>query len=1370
MQFEPNAGQVDEQVKFVSRGPGYTLYLTPTEAVLAMRPAAPHKHAAFDQASAKRGRRGSLDRSVAAERPPATLRMTLIGAAQQSQIVGEAELPGKANYFIGNNPDQWHVNIPTFAKVSYHEVYPGVDLVYYGNCRQLEYDFVVKENGDPSRIMLAFSGADHVETDGQGGLVAEVNGVALRWNKPFAYQETAAGRKEVPARFVKHGQKVGFEVAAYDARRPLVVDPALVYATYLGGSGLDFANGIALDSSGNAYVIGDTTSLNFPTAAAYKATPPSTNDVFVTKINPTGTALVYSTYLGGTADNFSGGIALDSSGNAFLTGRTFSTDFPTKNAAFSANSGYNDAFVTELASTGSSLVYSTYLGGGGDDAGLAIAIDNAGSAYVTGWTYSRGTGNSPFPTTHGFQTDNQGGNQGGQDAFVAKFNAGGALAYSTFLGGSTYEQGNGIAVDTNGYAYVVGWVNAGPTYVSGLPSSDFPSRFTPCNSFNGGTTNSAAGFFDGFLVKVNADGTGLFFSDFLGGSDDDVADGVTLDAAGRIYVVGECASPDMPTTPNAVQPANGGLIYGFSVPNAFIMVFQPTGCTNLYYSTYLGGSGGESGNLTYRFGIALDRFNNIYVVGNTASTDFPLTSGADITNSQAQSDMFVTKINPAVPGENGIIYSTLFSGDFSTNGPGAANYPAGIAANSQGDFYVAGTTGATNFPVTSGVFRSTNSGGFFDAVVGKFSSPRDLSVAMVPSIDPVIVGSNLTYTIYVNNNSALNPSYNFTSVTNIVQFATNAGIISVSSAAGSWSTSRTPNGTFVTFQLGTLTNNQSVISTITITNSAPGVFTNIANVFGIETASLEPNTDNNLAAVQSTVPGVANVRIPSVTASPNPVLLGGNLTYTIQVQNKGPWPATSLILTDALPASLTFVSASTTLGTTIWDTNVGIFYWTLDTMTNGGSATITIVTTPTFDGTVINVANVSAFELDPAPSDNTLTSTTTINPVADLGLGMSASANSVFVTSNLTYTLTVTNLGPSAANNTVLTDTLPPNVFIVSTTVSQGTYAQSSGIITCSFGTISNSSSASATITVSPTTAGTITNTASATSAATDTVPGNNAASVVTAVTAGADLSISQSASPTTTLVSSNVTFTITVSNRGPSTASSVMVSDPMPPGMSFVSSTLSAGATLTQSNGVLSCNLGTMTSGTRATNSWVLRAGLDGVQSNTVSVSSGIVDPVPGNNTSTVNFTINPNPNAPLLKITRSGTNVVLSWATNAVGYALQSTTDLSASGVWTTNGLVPRVAGNPGQWTVTNTIAGPTRFYRLNNSPLSMNLQLQGTNLILSWTAVAPPAGVLKTATNLVPPIQWKVVTNQAVLAGTTYYLTNPVRGSTAFFRLFY
>jgi hypothetical protein len=421
--FEANQGQTDPQVQYLARGPGYTVFLTATEAVLMANPVGQ----AADLPTADEAGQRSAPQPKAA-----VVRMQLIDSNPAAQARGADLLPGIVNYFLGNDASKWRTHIPTYARVQYQDIYPGVSLVYYGNPQQLEYDFVVGPGTDPSQIRLRFAGAQRVRIGAGGDLVVQAGDQVLLQGKPIAYQNVAGERREVAAGFVVHGQEVTFALGSYDRCQPLVVDPVLSYSTYLGGSGTDSGNAIAVDAAGNAYIVGFTTSPDFPTANPLQPflTPPYSN-AFVAKLTADGSALVYSTFLGGSGDSVLGqgdngtGIAVDTAGNAYVAGITSSANFPTVNALQPRYGGGNgDAFVAKLTADGSALVYSTYLGGSGIERCNTIAVDGAGNAYVTGET-----GSPDFPTANALQPTL---NSVLNNAFVAKLTAdGSALVYST---------------------------------------------------------------------------------------------------------------------------------------------------------------------------------------------------------------------------------------------------------------------------------------------------------------------------------------------------------------------------------------------------------------------------------------------------------------------------------------------------------------------------------------------------------------------------------------------------------------------------------------------------------------------------------------------------------------------------------------------------------------------------------------------------------------------------------------------------------------------------------------------------------------------------------------------------------------------------
>jgi hypothetical protein len=676
LSFEVNQGQTDRRVKFLSRGHGYTLFLTPTEAVLALS----KSHGQAEPKDPIKARVFEREKIITT-----ALRIKLVGGNPHARLAGMEELPGRSNYFIGNDPKKWRTNVPSYAKVRYRNVYAGVDVVYYGNQRQLEHDFIVAPGADPRAITMAIAGAKKVSIDAQGELVLTSAGGEVHLRKPVIYQRAGGVQYEIAGGYkLKRENRVGFELGEYDVRLPLVIDPVLAYSTYLGGSDVDRASGIAVDSAGNAYVTGQTVSTNFPTTPGgfqTSLTPGGFFDGFVTKVNSTGTVLLYSTYFGGSGQDEPNGIAVDSAGNAYMTGFTGSSNFPTTPGAFQTSFGGGDAFVTKLNSAGTALLYSTYLGPG-EVVGFGIAVDSAGSAYVTGHT------NSPnFPTTSGaFQTSLA----GPESTFVTKLNSTGtALLYSTYLGGvgaQGNDAGQGIAVDTLGNAYVVGSTS----------SPNFP--ITP-GAFQ---TSFSGGFSDAFVTELNSTGTALVYSTYLGGNAVDFGFGIAVDSAGNAYVTGSTDSSNFPTTPGAFQACCGG---GF---NAFVTKLNSTG-TALLYSTYLFGSGPGAVNPR---GISVDSAGDAYVVGFTSLTTFPRTPDAmQITYGGGFADAFVTKLNPT---GTALLYSTYLGGS-------GGDEALGIAVDSAGNAYVAGFTTSTDFPATPGALQTTYGGGIQDAFLAKIS-------------------------------------------------------------------------------------------------------------------------------------------------------------------------------------------------------------------------------------------------------------------------------------------------------------------------------------------------------------------------------------------------------------------------------------------------------------------------------------------------------------------------------------------------------------------------------------------------------------------------------------------------------------------------
>jgi Chitobiase/beta-hexosaminidase C-terminal domain/Beta-propeller repeat len=728
LRFEANQGQADKRVGFLARGSNYALYLTGQDAVLAL-----HKKVTSTQSRTD------------------VVQMQLAGANAESQPMGINRLPGTSNYLMGSDPAQWHTGVPTYSSVRYSDVYPGIDLVYYGNQRKLEYDFVVAPHADPNLIRLHFAGAKTVILDENGNLHIVTEDGDIAFEKPVVYQRgkdlgnRRANRQEVPGQFALLGDNsVGFNLGQYDNSRQLVIDPTLVYSTFLGGSAEDQMSAIAVDSNGAAYLTGSTESSDYPvTPGVFKTTDSDAQSIcFVTKLNASGTALIYSSYLGGSGGPSGGDagldIAVDSNGDAFIVGSTYSNNFPTTtgayqttNKAFAGNG--STGFVTKVNPTGTALIYSTYLGGTLTDNATSLAIDSAGDAYVAGFAFS-----TNFPTTTGaYQTTNKSAGVDGWNEFLTKLNpTGTGLIYSTYIGGSNeYSSPTDIqvAIDSSGDAYLAGIAL----------STDFPTTKGAYQA----TNKAASGHSDITLTKFNPTGTALVYSTYFGGSGsaygDDVPNGLAVDSSGNVYFSGSTWEADFPVTSGAFQKTSEAVANDLS--SAFVTKMNPAGSA-LVYSTYLGGSGNDRG---YR--LAVDSSGDVYVAGSAGSSDFPVTSNAyQTTNLAAFNDgsvVFLTEFNPA---GSGLIYSTYMGG---SNSFGDTAY--GIELGSSGAVYLAGIATGSNFPTTPGAYKTNYSSlEFTTGFVAEFNLGSALpgiatTTTLTPSANPGITGSNLTFTASV---------------------------------------------------------------------------------------------------------------------------------------------------------------------------------------------------------------------------------------------------------------------------------------------------------------------------------------------------------------------------------------------------------------------------------------------------------------------------------------------------------------------------------------------------------------------------------------------------------------------------------------------
>jgi uncharacterized protein (DUF2141 family) len=679
--FVPNAGQTDARVRFSAQAGGASFYFTEKAAVLAFA----------------KGKK-----SVA-------LRLAFLGANPAPKIEGRQREPARVNYLLGSNPAKWHTNLPTYGEVVYRDLWPGIDMVFRGVAGTLKYEFVLRPGAKVDDIRLAYRGARRLSVNPGGELLIRTPLGVLRDERPRSYQEIGSRRLPVSSSFVlEDGGAYGFAVGRYDSRRPLVIDPGLVYSTYLGDSAFEQGLGIAVDAGGSAYVTGRADSANFPTTVgAFDTTLNGAGDAFVTKLNQTGSALLYSTFLGGSSFDEAHGIAVDVAGNAYIAGRTDSVNFPTTPGAFDTSfNGFTDAFVTKLNAAGSALFYSTYVGASDYDEPFGIALDAGGSAHVTGVTTS-----PAFPTTPAAFDPSFNG--GPLDAFVTKLSpTGSALLYSTYLGGNDLDRGHGIAVDAGGSAYVTGQTT----------SVNFPTTL-------GAFDTTLGGCCDAFVTKLNAAGSALFYSTYLGSSGFDGGNGIAVDAGGNAYVTGGTqGAADFPTTVGAFDTTLGGCCDGF------VTKLNAAGSAPLY-STYLGGNGFDFG-----VGIAVDAGGNAYVAGRNDSTDFPTTPGTFDPTRGGCCDGFVTKLNAA--GSAPLLYSTYLGGSSFDQG-------SGIAVDAGGSAYVTGFTQSTDFPATVGAFDTTLAG-CCDAFVTKLSTtavPATLTLDPPADTNPVGTPHTVTATV-----------------------------------------------------------------------------------------------------------------------------------------------------------------------------------------------------------------------------------------------------------------------------------------------------------------------------------------------------------------------------------------------------------------------------------------------------------------------------------------------------------------------------------------------------------------------------------------------------------------------------------------------
>lgn len=782
LSFEPNRGQTDPHVQFFSRGQGYGIFLAPAEAVLSRQKPA---------AGAGKTTLGKDGKPIATPAPEASvLRMTLEGANPTATATPQNPLPGTSNYLLGNNAKNWATDVPTFEKVNFNAVYPGIDLVYYGNQRQLEYDFVVAPNADPKKIALNFTGATP-RLDANGDLQLANPGGETSFYKPVVYQMAGDTRVLVDAAYVIAKQEVRFSLGAYDHSKPLVIDPILSYGTFLGGSLDDRGFGVQVDSAGNAYLMGDTVSLNLPLFNAYQSTNHNTSNGWVvdmSKLNPTGTALIYSTFLGDIADSHGLGLAIDSAGNASIAGYTAAGDYPVTGGAFQTQCGSNSAsvnnvltrvsgcgpssgtsaFLTKLAPAGNALVYSTFLGGNGFTGATSVAINAAGEAYIAGNTNSScGAGPyypAPFAnhvedcfpaSANSYQTMINGAFAPGAQiwGFVTKFSANGSsLLYSTLFaapnhtapsGGALTNIINAVAVDTSGNAYATGYGGYG------LPTTPSAFNVPPANS------STVLPPYPAYVAKFNPTLSGsasLVYSTFLG-SAVQTANGsnyasagtsMVADASGDAIVAGYNNVCGFPTTVGAYQPSFATSGNGSTgCQDGFVTKLNPTG-TGLIWSTLLGSGRNASTTNTTANALALGANGNVYVALNAGGGTFPLVQPL---RSAVSGGSVIAELDAT--GSNLLFSSYL--GSYGTSGYGGTDVATGVAVDPAGNMYITGRMDANTLtiPTTTGALQTTYQGGSYDAFVLKIAPTITSATTLTVPTGTVTAGQSTAFSATV---------------------------------------------------------------------------------------------------------------------------------------------------------------------------------------------------------------------------------------------------------------------------------------------------------------------------------------------------------------------------------------------------------------------------------------------------------------------------------------------------------------------------------------------------------------------------------------------------------------------------------------------
>jgi uncharacterized repeat protein (TIGR01451 family) len=1036
LSFEENVGQTDDSFRFMSRGSGYGLFLGPSEVAVVLRSQNPSPWPSPTG-------RGNDTPLSSRDRKWTTVRMKLEGAVKAPEITGDELLPGTVNYFSGDQ-SQWRRNIATYGRVKYSQVYPGIDLVFYGSQRQLEYDFMLAPGANPQRIAWRFEGVERIEIDDAGELVLHLPDGEVRQHKPIIYQDIDGVRKPVAGGYTLRNHKspedqqeetegteslVGFWVGEYDRMQPLVIDPVLQFSTYFGGSGGDNGNAIKVDTNGaNVYIVGDTTSANFPADGTYRGGQHGfDSDAFVIRLAGGGQAVYYATYLGGNGGDSAQAVTVDDFGSVYLTGYTFSTDFPVANAYQSQranpNAGgppeYNcDVFVTRLNIFGQ-IVYSTYLGGFDWDFGYGIAVNRFAEASVTG--DARGGG---FPAHNSLYPGNFSG------CFIARFSSGGnSLLSCTIIPGT--GPGAGVAIDPLDNIYLTG--SAGP----GFPRT--------AGAFQ--TTNMGDG--QGFAMKLNSQASQVLYATFLGGTRGTTTPrGIAVDASGNAYLTGATWASDFPTM-NAIQPALNGANSGAFGTDAFVTKLNATGSA-LVYSTFLGGIAGDDEARA----IAIDSTGSAYIAGATMSADLPTANSMQ--SYGGSGDAFVAKLSASGSGRHYVSYLGGSGGD--------TGY--GISVDGRGSAYVAGTTGSGNFPT---VFprQGANAGGN-DAFVSKIG---DVLTSQDPPDFAISANAGTTYDTSVKVSPGQSRAMTLT-VRSVGGF----------SSPVTFACANLPTGVTCAFSANPASPPADGTTNVTLTISASAGAT--AGYYGFE-LSATTSTLRQALRLFVDVPDF-KLHLGSRTAA---VVQGRSTNVSVRIESLGGYDDPLTLAAMPLPGGVTMQFSPNPVPTNYPFVN-RFSTGTVNVDSNAAPGTYTVGISA-MGGALSHTTNLTLTVL-PAVS-------------ADLSLTKTHSQDPAVVGSPLQYLLTVLNKGPVQATGIVLSDRLPDGAQFVSMAASQGSASRSNDIVTVNFGTLASNATATLTVNVTPMRFGLLTNSAIVLASEPDNVPGNNSTNLLTRVVPRAD-------------------------------------------------------------------------------------------------------------------------------------------------------------------------------------------------------------------------------------------------------------------------